>query len=156
MIDKEFYDKLEEYIGGLTDKKDDKKILEFVMEEIGYIPREVQDFIAEKTGLFSFTIKGPIDFYPKFKEPLERVGPKEVKVCVGMGCSGRGSAKLLKKMKELMGIDVDETTEDGRFSLGTQRCFGKCAVGPNIYVDDRGYHKVEEEDLPRILDGEGF
>jgi len=156
MIDKEFYDKLEEYIGGLTDKKDDKKILEFVMEEIGYIPREVQDFIAEKTGLFPFTIKGTIDFYPKFKETLERVGPKEVKVCVGMGCSGRGSAKLLKKMKELMGIDVDETTEDGRFSLGTQRCFGKCAVGPNIYVDDRGYHKVEEEDLPRILDGEGF
>jgi len=156
MIGKEFYEKLEEYIEGLTDKKDDKKILEFVMEEIGYIPKEVQDFIGEKTGLFPFTIKGTIDFYPKFKETIEKIGPKEVKVCSGMGCSGRGSGKLLKKMKELMGVEVDETTEDGRFSLGTQRCFGKCAVGPNVYVDDRGYHRVEEEDLARILEEEGF
>ncbi len=62
MIDQEFYRKLEEYIEGLTDKKNDKKILEFVMEEIGYIPKEVQEFIAEKTGLFPFTIKGTIDF----------------------------------------------------------------------------------------------
>lgn len=156
MIDKEFYEKLANYIEGLSDKKNDKKILEFVMDEIGYIPQEVQDFIAEKTGLFSFTIKGTIDFYPKFKETLEKTGPKEIKVCVGMGCGGRGSAKLLSKMEELLGIEVDEVTPDGRFSLGKQRCFGKCAIGPNIYVDDRGYHQVEEEDIARILKTEGF
>ena len=156
MISKEFYEKLADYIEGMADKKNDKKILEFVMDEIGYIPKEVQDFIAEKTGLFPITIKGTIDFYPKFKENLEKIGPKEVKVCVGMGCSARGSEKLLKGMEEIFGIEAGEVTEDGRFTLGTQRCFGKCAVGPNIYVDDRGYHKVEEEDLERILKAEGF
>ena len=156
MINKEFYKKLADYIDGMTDKKNDKKILEFVMAEIGYIPKEVQDFIAEETGLFPFTIKGTIEFYPKFKETLEKTGTKEVKVCVGMGCSARGSAKLLEKMEELLGIEVNGVTEDGRFTLGTQRCFGKCAVGPNIYVDDRGYHKVGEKDLKRILEEEGF
>jgi len=156
MVSKEFYGELEEYIEGMIDKKNDKKILEFVMEEIGYIPQEVQDFIADKTGIFPFTIKGTIEFYPKFKESLEKTGPKEIKVCVGMSCSARGSAKLLTKMKKELGIDVDEVTADGRFSLGTQRCFGKCAIGPNIYVDDTGYHRVDEEDIKRILDTEGF
>ncbi len=156
MIGNEFYERLGNYIEGLSDKKDDKRILEFVMDEIGYIPQEVQDFIAEKTGLFSFTIKGTIEFYPKFKETLEKTGPKEIKVCKGMTCGPKGGKLLLEKMKEILGIDVDETTPDGKFTLGTQRCFGKCAVGPNIYVDDRGYHKVEEEDLMRILKTEGF
>ena len=156
MVSKEFYGKLETYIDGLSDKQDDKKILEFVMEEIGYIPKEVQEFIVDKTGLFDFTIKGTIEFYPKFKETLKKIGPKEVKVCVGMTCSAKGSAKLLEKVEEILGIGIDETTEDRRFSLGTQRCFGKCEIGPNIYVDDRGYHRVKDEDIARILGEEGF
>ncbi len=156
MINNEFYDKLGSFIDEMSNKKDDKKILEFVMDEIGYIPEEVQEFIAKKTGLFIFTIKGTIDFYPKFKESLDRVGPKEVKVCIGMGCSGRGSGKLLDRVKEILGVEVGEITLDNKFRLETQRCFGKCAIGPNIYIDDNGYHKVNEEDLLRILKTEGF
>lgn len=156
MISKEFYEKLGTYIEGLSDKKNDKVILEYVMEELGCIPQEVQDFIAEKTGLFPFTIKGTIDFYPKFKEGLVKTGPKEIKVCQGMTCGPRGGVALLEKMKAILEIDVDETTPDGKFTLGTQRCFGKCDMGPNIYVDKTGYHKVDESDILRILKEEGF
>ncbi len=130
MVKKEFYQNLENFINGLDNKRDEIKILNFVMEEIGYIPLEVQEFIAYKTGLFLVTIQNAIEFFPRYKaEVTETV---EIKVCNGMGCSGRGNLMFLEEIKKLLGIEVGETTKDGRYKLSTQRCFGKCSKGPNI------------------------
>ena len=54
MVDKEFYKELEEFIENLRDKKDDVKILNFVIEKIDSIPKEVQKFIADKTAYGDF------------------------------------------------------------------------------------------------------
>ena len=43
MVDKEFYIELEEFIENLKDKNDDVKILNFVVERLDSIPKEVQN-----------------------------------------------------------------------------------------------------------------
>ena len=73
MVDKEFYKELEEFIENLRDKKDDVKILNFVIEKIDSIPKEVQKFIADKTGLMEISIENTINFYPKFRNRVSNV-----------------------------------------------------------------------------------
>ena len=85
-VNKEFYIELEEFINGLKDKKNDVKILNFVLEKLDAIPVEVQKFIAEKTGLLEISIENTINFYPKFRNKVSGKQLKEVSVCVGMTC----------------------------------------------------------------------
>lgn len=149
MITEEFYNKLGNFIDGFHDKRDEVKILNFVMGELGYIPPEVQEFIADRSGLFLTTIKNAVDFFPKYRESLE--GATEIKICIGMGCKNRGSMLLLEKAKEILGINEGETTGDGRYRLLTQRCFGQCGKGPNVSVDGVLFSNLKEENLEKII-----
>ena len=71
-VNKEFYAELEEFINGLKDKKNDVKILNFVLEKLDAIPEEVQKFIADKTGLLEISIENTINFYPKFRNKVKK------------------------------------------------------------------------------------
>ena len=103
MVTKEFYNELEEYINSLKDKKDDVKILNFVIEKLDSIPMEVQKFIAEKTGLMEISIENTINFYPKFRNKVAGKKVKEVAICVGMTCGswGKGYYDELAKILEI-------------------------------------------------------
>ena len=89
-VNKEFYIELEEFINELKDKKNDVKILNFVLEKLDTIPVEVQKFIAEKTGLLEISIENTINFYPKFRNKVSGKKIKEVSICVGMTCGVYG------------------------------------------------------------------
>jgi NADH:ubiquinone oxidoreductase subunit E len=149
MITKDFYEKLEEFICKMDNKSDEIKILNFVMKELGYIPSEVQEFIADKSGLFLITIKNAIDFFPKYKDNIEEV--IEIKVCAGMSCKSNGSMILLEKAKEILGIEVEETTEDGKYKLLTQRCFGQCKNCPNVSIGGTLFKNVKAENLKKMF-----
>ena len=153
MITKDFYRNLEDFINKMEDKRDEIQVLNFVMKEIGYIPLEVQEFIADKTGLFLVTIQNAIDFFPKYKSEIDKT--IEIKVCNGMGCSGRGSLLILEEIEEILGIDAGETTRDGKYRLSTQRCFGKCAKGPNISIDGVLYNNFKIENVKKLLEIKG-
>ncbi|MEG0136761.1 MAG: NAD(P)H-dependent oxidoreductase subunit E, partial [Cetobacterium sp.] len=102
---KEFYEKLDEYIELLEDKKNDYKILCFVVDELGYIPDETLDYIAKKIDVFKFSLEGTIKFYPK----LQKVRTKHyVQICIGRNCVQKG---LKEKIEELRG-KVDFVIEE--------------------------------------------
>lgn len=80
---------------------------------------------------------------------IESIETTEIRVCLGHTCSERGSKAILDRFKKELKIDVDETTKDGKVKLTVQRCFGRCAIGPNVKVGEdilSGYSvdKVEE------------
>lgn len=67
----------------------------------------------------------------------EKNNYKEIKVCLGRSCTMvNGSEAILDRFKDNLGIDVDELTKDGKIKLTTQRCFGRCGIGPNVKVGD--------------------
>ncbi len=67
---------------------------------------------------------------------LKSVEVTEIRVCLGQTCTMRGSEAILDKFRKVLGVEVDETTEDGKIKLTTQRCFGRCPVGPNVKIGD--------------------
>ncbi|WP_319204441.1 NAD(P)H-dependent oxidoreductase subunit E [uncultured Ilyobacter sp.] len=149
MITQEFYQNLGNFIDEMEDKRDEIQVLNFVMKEIGYIPLEVQEFIADKTGLFLVTIQNAIDFFPKYKTSIDNT--VEIKVCTGLGCTGKGGLLILEELERKLGIEAGETTKDGKYKLTTQRCFGKCAKGPNLSIGGVLYNNVAIENLEKLL-----
>ena len=150
MVTKEFYNELEEYINSLKDKKDDVKILNFVIEKLDSIPVEVQKFIAEKTGLMEISIENTINFYPTFRNKVAGKKVTEVAICVGMTCGSWGKG-YYDELAKILEIDKKGISKDGKIQLTTKRCFGRCAKGPNMSIDGTIYSMVTMDEIKRRL-----
>lgn len=149
MVDKEFYSELEEFIDGLKDKKDDVKILNFVVERLDSIPKEVQKFIVDKTGIMQITLENTINFYPKFRSKVKDI--KEVSICTGITCGPNGGFKLYNEVAALLEVDKNGVSKDGKVVLTTKRCFAKCNKGPNVSIDGEIYSFMSLQDVKKKL-----
>ena len=73
-------------------------------------------------------------------------------MCLGTAGYVRGGKAILEAIKEYLGIDVGETTEDRMFTLEVARCFGACGLAPAITVDENVHHRVKSVHVPEILE----
>jgi NADH-quinone oxidoreductase subunit E/NADP-reducing hydrogenase subunit HndA len=64
----------------------------------------------------------------------------------------RGSEKLLDEFRRLLGIDVGETTPDGKFSLDCLRCVGACGLAPVVMIGEKVYGRLQATEVRKILD----
>ncbi len=132
------------------DKSNLIQILNEVQETYGYIPRTAQLAISEYLGLTMAEIYGVITFYSRFS--LKPKGKYNVSVCLGTACFVKGSEKILDKLKSKLGIDVGQTTKDGKFSIEATRCIGACGLAPVFTVNDEVYGNATPELLDKIID----
>lgn len=144
MVDKNFYNRLDEFIDSLSDKKNDYKILSFVLEELDEIPVEVKSYIVEKIDIFPSTLEGTLKFYPKFKDKSMNY----VVVCQGRVCKNSGK-KIYDELKRY--IDSDFQLSDKKIVLSESGCLGKCNVGPNVSINGKIYGYKNIEDIIKIL-----
>ena len=108
-------------------------ILHECQSKLGYLPEPVQRVIAAK-----------LTMTPKGKYPIS--------VCLGTACYVRGADKLLEEFKRVLGIDVGETTPDGKFSLDCLRCVGACGLAPVATIAEKVYGRLNPADIKRIVD----
>lgn len=97
-------------------------ILQKAQEIYGYLPIEVQTMIAEKMDVPLEEIYGVSTFYSLFA--LTPKGKYNVSVCMGTACYVKGAADVLGKICEVLGIQPEECTQDGKFSITECRCIG--------------------------------
>ena len=70
---------------------------------------------------------------------------------MGTACYLKGGEDILSELENLLGIGVNQTTEDEHFSIEAVRCVGACGLAPVIVVDDEVYGKLTKDRLPEIL-----
>lgn len=116
----------------------------------GYLPPEVQKFVADKLNLHVAEVYGVISFYSYFTD--KPVGRFKINVCAGTACFVKGSAKVLEEFKRYLNIREGETTSDGKFFLGALRCVGACSLAPVVMVNDRVYGNVTPQMVPEIIE----
>ena len=123
------FKELENYILTLEDKKSSLIIILHKAQEIfGYIPEEVQEFIAEKIEVPVSKVYGVVSFYNFFS--MEPKGKYPISVCTGTACYVRGAEKILEALQKELGLKLGGVTEDGLFSLDSLRCVGACGLAP--------------------------
>lgn len=139
-------DVIEEY-----DKNENNliQILHMAQAIFGFLPSQVQSFIAEKMNLPISKVNGVVTFYSFFSTKPK--GEYTISVCLGTACYVRGGKKIVEKLKELLSIDVGETTEDLKFSLQVMRCIGACGLAPAISINDKVYKRVNPNKIQQIL-----
>ena len=125
-------------------------ILHRAQHIFGYLPREVQEFIASKLNIPVSKVFGVVTFYSFFT--MEKKGKYVINVCLGTACFVRGADKILKEFESRLGIKNGETTEDGRFTLTTLRCVGACGLAPVVQVNGKTYGNATVETVKQILE----
>ena len=131
------------------DKSNLIQILNQVQEKYGYIGKDAQKEISEYLDISMAEVYGVITFYSRFT--LKPKGKYNIAVCLGTACFVKGSEKVLDKVKEILKIDVGETTEDGLFSIEATRCVGACGLAPVFTVNDEVYGKATPEMVESVI-----
>ncbi len=149
-LPKETYDQLEAYIVTLEDPKGSLiHVLHKAQNLFGYLPMEVQLFVARKLGISGAEVFGVVSFYSYFTTVPQ--GKHIINVCLGTACFVKGSTKIIDKFKEQLGVGTGETTADKIFTLKDVRCLGACGLAPIMLIDEKVYGHVKEEDVVDIL-----
>ena len=147
---KELFDELGEFI---ESKKCDPAeliaILHRAQHIFGYLPMEVQQFIADKLGINVSKVYGVVTFYSFFT--MVPMGKYVINICLGTACFVRGSDKLLAKVEEILKIKNGETTPDGKFTVTSLRCVGACGLAPVMQINGKTYGNLKPEDVEGIL-----
>lgn len=126
------------------------QILHFAQGIYGYLSLELQQFIAQQLKLPLSEVSGVVTFYSFFT--TQPRGKNIIKVCLGTACYVRGGKKIVDRLKKLLGIEVGETTADGKYTLEVMRCIGACGLAPAIMVNDKVFQRVNPDKLSLILE----
>ncbi len=125
-------------------------VLQIAQAMFGYLPEEALKKIAVALDKSYSEVAGVVGFY-SFFTTVPR-GKHLVRVCLGTACYVRGGKQVLAELKDLLQVEVGETTSDRLFSLDVGRCFGACGLAPVIMIDDDVHQRVKPSRLGKILD----
>lgn len=124
-------------------------VLHAAQEIFGYLPMELQEFIADGMEIPVSEVSGVVSFYSFFS--TQKRGKHTIRMCQGTACYVRGGKKVVDEIKRDLNIGVGETTEDGQFTFEIARCIGACGLAPAMMVDDDVYKQVTPAKLRGIL-----
>ena len=124
-------------------------ILHRAQEIYGYLPLDVQNYIAEELGIPLTDIYGVATFYSQFT--LKPKGKYTIGICMGTACYVKGAQKVLDKLQEVLNIGVGDTTDDGKFTLDATRCLGACGLAPVMMINDQVYGRLSPDDIEGII-----
>jgi NADH:ubiquinone oxidoreductase subunit E len=146
----QMYRELESFINDLPSKEGALiEVLHKAQHIFGYLPAEVQAFVAEKLGLPLSNVYGVVTFYSFFT--TEPRGKYVINVCMGTACFVRGAGDVLKEFEKQLNIKSGETSSDMKFTVGSLRCVGACGLAPVVTVNDKVYGHVNTEQVSKII-----
>lgn len=125
-------------------------ILNLVQGHYGFLSLESEEAVAEFLDLPLIQVEEVVSFYTLFRRQPK--GRCHIQVCRTMSCSLRGGESLLDYLKSRLGIDVGQTSPDGRFSLETVECLGACETAPMLRLNDTYIGNLTKESIDRLIE----
>lgn len=149
-MDEKTVKELEQILSKYTnDKSNLIQILNEVQEKFGYVPTIAQEEIAKYLGIEVAEVYGVVTFYSRFT--LKPKGKYAISVCMGTACFVKGGEQILERVKQKLGIEEGQTTEDGKFSIDATRCIGACGLAPVFTVNEEVYGKATPQKVDEVI-----
>lgn len=124
-------------------------ILQDLQKELKWLPEPALRVAALRLGIPLTQIYGLATFYKSFS--LKPRGRHLVQVCLGTACHVRGAPRIEATILDNLNVDIEEMTEDERFSVEMVRCVGCCGLAPVVVIDENFHGKMETKDVPKML-----
>lgn len=125
------------------------EVLHRAQEIFGYLRNDVLAHVASRLHLPLARVYGVATFYHLFH--LKPKGKYEIHVCTGTACYVRGADRVIRSLVKELGVNLDETTSDGLFTLCNARCIGSCGLAPAMMIDKDVHGRVDPKKVRRIL-----
>jgi NADH-quinone oxidoreductase subunit E len=126
-------------------------VLQLAQDTFGYISPETEEYVAGLFDLSPAHVHEVVTFYTLFFQNPR--GRHVVSVCHNLTCQLLGAKSVLAHLKARLGVDVGETTKDGRVTLLSVECLCACEMAPMMQVDDRYEGPLTPAKIDRILEG---
>jgi len=109
--------------------------LTVAQDEKGHLSPQVMDFVAGYLGMAPIAVYEVASFYAMYD--LNPVGKHKLCICTNLPCALSGAEDAARHLKKKLGIDWNETTADGRFTLKEGECFGACGDAPVMLLNNK-------------------
>lgn len=118
--------------------------LVIAQDEKGWLATETMDAVAGVLGMAPVAVYEVATFYNMYN--LKPTGKYKLTICTCLPCGLQGSLEAADHLKAKLGVDFNETTPDGRFTLKEGECMGACAMSPVILVNNKAMHDYMSKD----------
>ena len=121
-----------------------------VQDDVGYVPNEAIDAVAELTGSTINDVWGVASFYTnlRFAPPGDTI----VELCWGPSCHVQGAMQVIKEAFNHLGLESEGNTSDGRVTVQLNTCLGACSQGPAGSIDHHLVGRLTPSRVVEILD----
>jgi NADH-quinone oxidoreductase E subunit len=124
-------------------------VLYLAQQEFGFLGQEAIEYVAQLMGQSPATVQGVVSFYTMlYTKPI---GRHHIQICRTLPCALRGAEKLTSFIRKTLGIEVGQTTTDGRFTLSEVECLASCGTAPMMQINGDYYENLTDEKVLEIL-----
>jgi NADH-quinone oxidoreductase subunit E len=128
-------------------------VLNEIQHAYGWLPAQAMEEVAVFLNLAPADVLDTASFYEEYW--LKPRGKHLVAVCRSIACEFCGQPELTEAVKAALGIEVGETTDDGRFTLIELECLGACGGAPAMLIDGTLHENVKPASVRALLDAAG-
>ncbi|MGE5413262.1 MAG: NADH-quinone oxidoreductase subunit NuoE [Syntrophomonadaceae bacterium] len=125
-------------------------VLWVAQETWGWISKEAGEEVARVLELPASHVDGVLTFYTMYN--LHPVGKHLLQVCTSISCHLNGAESLIERCGKKLGIGLEETTKDGKFTLVEVECIAGCDRAPSMMVNDRYFEPMDPQKLDALLE----
>jgi NADH-quinone oxidoreductase E subunit len=124
-------------------------VLNLAQQEFGYLGQEAIEYVAKLMGQPPARVRGVVSFYTMLN--MKPIGRHHIQVCRTLPCALRGAEKITSRIGRELGIEVGQTTADGKFTLSEVECLASCGTAPMMQINDDYYEDLTEDKVTEIL-----
>ena len=124
-------------------------VLWMVQDEQGWVSSEAMEVTADICKIHPSEVMEMVTFYTMYHR--KPVGQYVLNVCGTLPCALCGAEGLLGYLKETLGIGLNETTEDGLFTIKEAECLGACSEAPLMQVNQKMALKLTRQNVDEII-----
>ena len=123
-------------------------LLYLAQRENGCVTKALMQEVAALCEITATEVASIVGFYSLYYD--EPAGKYRVQVCTDLPCALRGADQFLEKLCENLGIQVGETTPDGKVTVEAVMCLAGCDKAPmfqlqSMHPDEKDHLKYYED-----------
>lgn len=108
--------------------------LHLAQQQQGYLSPDVEEYVAQLLEVPVVDVHEVITFYSLFSQ--KPLGKHHIRVCTSLACWVRGCDEAKEYLRQKLGVEDGEATEDGEFSWeSVPDCLGACELAPMLQLD---------------------
>jgi NADH-quinone oxidoreductase subunit E len=125
-------------------------LLHLIQEDIGYIPHETFEWVAQKLEIQPINVYDVVTFYPMFRQ--KPIGRRHIRVCRTLSCALRGGYKTCEEFEKQFSTKVGEVSPDGEVTVEFVECLASCGTAPVVMIDDDLHENVDTAKAKALSD----